>query len=132
MAAAMLAGPGPGPNDLHHTGGTRRVTDRAANVLGGAAGGLVLGVLLAALTYITSTLTVIRVVTAVAIAGVALVLSRPRFAPVGGVGRHWQVPRGRRLRRLGRRQVFVLWGALLGVGVLTVVPTSGSRSMGSG
>lgn len=44
--------------------------------------------------------------------------------PNRGIGSHWQVPRGRRLRRFGRHGTFVVWGALLGTGFLTVVPSA--------
>lgn len=36
----------------------------------------------------------------------------------------WHVPRGRRLRHFGRYGTLVIWGALLGVGALTVVPSA--------
>jgi hypothetical protein len=123
MAAALLTGSGSGPTrDEFGRAAPRRWLGGGAHVLGGALGGAVLGVILAALTAVTSVDSRVQVAMAVALCGAGVWLSMPRFAPVRGVGLHWQVPR--RLSALGPCAQQVYWGALLGVGVLTVVPSS--------
>lgn len=124
MTAALLAGPGSGPKGDYRPARGRIVAGYVVHVTGGAVGGLALGVLLAGVASLASVHYAIRFGVALAMTTVALVLSLPRFAPLAGVGSHWQVPQGRRLRQrhIGRHATLFLWGALLGVGVLTVVP----------
>lgn len=93
-----------------------------SHVTGGIVGGAVLGAVLALAVKLTSGHAVARLVIAVLIATLVLCLSLTRLAPIRGVGLSWQVPRGRRLRLLDRNTILALWGGLLGVGGLTVVP----------
>lgn len=58
----------------------------------------------------------------VLLAGVVALLALPKYARPQGIGLRWQVPRGRRLQRLGRNGTFFVWGGLLGTGVLTIIP----------
>jgi hypothetical protein len=79
---------------------------------------------MAALDLALSAIPYGRVVFVVATAVLVVVLSLPGRAPARGVGLSWQVPRGRRLKRLGRNGTMALWGGLLGIGMLTVIPNA--------
>lgn len=87
-------------------------------------GGLLLGLVLAVVAQVLDPYPAIRLDLVLVIVAIAVFLSMPRFAPMAGVGLRWQVPRGRRLRRFGWYGTFGIWGALLGLGALTVIPSS--------
>ena len=87
-------------------------------------GGLLLGLVLAVVVQVLDPYPAIRLALVLVNVAIAVFLSTPRFAPMAGVGLRWQVPRGRRLRRYGWYGTFGIWGALLGVGALTVIPSS--------
>lgn len=119
MAAALLSGPGSG-SAIHP--GLNRKLGYTSHALGGALGGAILGAMLAAMTALGTANVGVRVATTLAICGAAIWLAVPRFRPLNGVGRQWQVPRRLPMLNPYIRQIY--WGALLGVGVLTVVPNS--------
>lgn len=119
--AAALSGSGSGPRH-ERTLVSAWWKEAAAHVGGGLLGGLVFGVVLAMIVAILDLNPWTRIVSALLLTCLAVVRSAPRFAPASGIGSHWQVPRGRRLRGWGRGAILLFWGALLGAGALTVIP----------